>query len=314
MVGAQVCFYAAQMLLALEAIHSRDIVYRDLKPENLLLDRDGYIRLTDFGLSKEGVSSGDSGAETFCGTAEYLAPELLGSPGKSGGGRKSKKVPHGRAVDIWSLGVLMYEMIHGLPPFYDTDTRRMYDKILHAELQFSTFFSDDACDLISRMLERDPRRRMTVTEAKSHRFFVRPPAFLPRSSSLRFVDIKFLRFASSLPIYLVADNVVFCTAGFSGVEKDAAEGLQAADGAAARPRARPLLLRPDVHCRAAVRFPNPTIACCFWMEEEETLPMGPQPSALDPPASGSWKPTMRFLSDITRLPSQPRKHWCLSHD
>ena len=203
------CFYAAQMLLALEAIHSRDIVYRDLKPENLLLDRDGYIRLTDFGLSKEGVSSGDSGAETFCGTAEYLAPELLGSPGKSGGGRKSKKVPHGRAVDIWSLGVLMYEMIHGLPPFYDTDTRRMYDKILHAELQFSTFFSDDACDLISRMLERDPRRRMTVTEAKSHRFFVRPPAFLPRSSSLRFVDINFLRFASSLQSLLQLTTLSF---------------------------------------------------------------------------------------------------------
>ena len=68
---------------------------------------------------------------------------------------------------------------------------RMYDKILHAELQFSTFFSDDACDLISRMLERDPRRRMTVTEAKSHRFFVRPPAF-PRLSSLRFFEISLL--------------------------------------------------------------------------------------------------------------------------
>ena len=91
------------------------------------------------------------------------------------------------------------------------------------------------------------------------------------------------------------------------MEKDAAEGLQAADGAAARTRARPLLLRPDIHCRAPVRFPNPTIACCFWMEEEETLPMGPQPSALDPPASGSWKPTMRFLSDITRTPPRARK-------
>ena len=170
-----VCFYTAQMVLALEQIHGMDVVYRDLKPENLLLDGDGYIRLTDFGLSKEDVSEGDSGASTFCGTAEYIAPELLldSRAGRAGGGsrRKDKKVPHGKGVDMWSLGILMYEMIHGLPPFYDTDTRRMYDKILNADLQFSPFFSPDACDLITRLLERDPRRRITVAEAKRHPFF-----------------------------------------------------------------------------------------------------------------------------------------------
>ena len=164
-----VCFYSAQMLLALEQIHDRGVVYRDLKPENLLLDSDGYIRLTDFGLSKEDVSASDSGASTFCGTAEYIAPELLSKRG-GGGSRKDKKVPHGTAVDMWSLGILMYEMIHGLPPFYDTDTRRMYDKILRAELTFSSCFSDDACDIISRLLDRDPRRRMTASEAKRHRW------------------------------------------------------------------------------------------------------------------------------------------------
>lgn len=164
-----VCFYSAQMLLALEQIHDRGVVYRDLKPENLLLDSDGYIRLTDFGLSKEHVSQTHSGASTFCGTAEYIAPELL-SKHSGGGRRKDKKVPHGTAVDMWSLGILMYEMIHGLPPFYDTNTRRMYDKILRAELSFTSSFSDDACDIISRLLERDPRRRMTVTEAKAHRW------------------------------------------------------------------------------------------------------------------------------------------------
>ena len=163
--GVQVCFYAAQMLLALEAIHSRDIVYRDLKPENLLLDRDGYIRLTDFGLSKEGVSSGDSGAETFCGTAEYLAPELLGSPGKSGGGRKSKKVPHGRAVDIWSLGVLMYEMIHGLPPFYDTDTRR-YEILTENWRYFGETFADFGIfdGYFRQNVRQDPARGAAVLD------------------------------------------------------------------------------------------------------------------------------------------------------
>ena len=99
-------FYAAQITLALEHLHSVNVIYRDLKPENVLLDHKGNVRLTDFGLSKEGVQSVDSGAHSFCGTPEYLAPEVLNRSG------------HGRAVDWWSLGALLYEMLTGLPPFY----------------------------------------------------------------------------------------------------------------------------------------------------------------------------------------------------
>jgi serine/threonine protein kinase len=81
------------------------VIYRDLKPENVLLDHKGNVRLTDFGLSKENVACADSGAHSFCGTPEYLAPEVLNRTG------------HGRAVDWWSLGALLFEMLTGLPPY-----------------------------------------------------------------------------------------------------------------------------------------------------------------------------------------------------
>ena len=157
-------FYAAQIILALEHVHSLDIVYRDLKPENVLLDHVGNVRLTDFGLSKEGVSDHSTGASSFCGTPEYIAPEVLLRQG------------HGRAVDWWSLGALLYEMISGLPPFYSRNRETMFEKIMSAELVFPPFMSEDAKSLLSKLLVRDPKNRLgsgerDAGELKEHDFF-----------------------------------------------------------------------------------------------------------------------------------------------
>mmetsp|Transcript_7435 Transcript_7435/g.11093 ORF Transcript_7435/g.11093 Transcript_7435/m.11093 type:complete len:636 (-) Transcript_7435:401-2308(-) len=157
-------FYAAQIILALEYVHLKGVIYRDLKPENVLLDGHGNIRLTDFGLSKEGVSDHSSGANSFCGTPEYIAPEVLMRQG------------HGRAVDWWSLGALLYEMMAGLPPFYSKSRQTMFEKIMTANLSFPPQISLVAKDLLSRLLVRDPKDRLGSGEAdaqelKSHEFF-----------------------------------------------------------------------------------------------------------------------------------------------
>ncbi|CAK9032147.1 Protein kinase 2 (PK2) [Durusdinium trenchii] len=153
-------FYAAEIALGLEHVHAMNIIYRDLKPENLLLDADGHIRITDFGLSKENVT--DDNVRSFCGTPEYLAPEVL------------KRQTYGKAVDWWSLGTLLYEMISGLPPFYDRNRDRMYKKILGAELRFPSHMNPEARSICRGMLQRDPLQRLGyrgAQEVKSHPFF-----------------------------------------------------------------------------------------------------------------------------------------------
>ncbi|CDS13492.1 hypothetical protein LRAMOSA05668 [Lichtheimia ramosa] len=154
-------FYTAELLSALECLHDFNVIYRDLKPENILIDYNGHIALCDFGLCKLNMTD-DERTNTFCGTPEYLAPELL--LGQS----------YTKSVDWWTLGVLLYEMMTGLPPFYDQDTNEMYRKILQDELRFPDDMSSDAQSLLRGLLTRDPDERLGNNGSegiKDHPFF-----------------------------------------------------------------------------------------------------------------------------------------------
>ncbi|EXJ68901.1 AGC/AKT protein kinase [Cladophialophora psammophila CBS 110553] len=156
-------FYTAELLCALECLHGFKVIYRDLKPENILLDYTGHIALCDFGLCKLDMKDEDR-TNTFCGTPEYLAPELLLGHGYT------------KTVDWWTLGVLLYEMLTGLPPFYDENTNEMYRKILQEPLHFPgpEIVPAAAKDLLQKLLDRNPERRLGAggaAEIKAHHFF-----------------------------------------------------------------------------------------------------------------------------------------------
>ncbi|KAE8585609.1 hypothetical protein XENTR_v10021375 [Xenopus tropicalis] len=156
-------FYGAEIVSALEYLHSRNVVYRDIKLENLMLDKDGHVKITDFGLCKEGITDGAT-MRTFCGTPEYLAPEVL------------EDNDYGRAVDWWGLGVVMYEMMCGRLPFYNQDHERLFELILMEEIRFPRTLSPEAKSLLAGLLKKDPKQRLgggpnDAQEVMSHRFF-----------------------------------------------------------------------------------------------------------------------------------------------
>ncbi|XP_078090103.1 RAC-alpha serine/threonine-protein kinase isoform X2 [Mustelus asterias] len=141
-------FYGAEIVSALDYLHSeKNVVYRDLKLENLMLDNDGHIKITDFGLCKEGIKDGAT-MRTFCGTPEYLAPEVL------------EDNDYGRAVDWWGLGVVMYEMMCGRLPFYNQDHEKLFELILMEEIRFPRTLSPEARSLLSGLLKKDPKQRL----------------------------------------------------------------------------------------------------------------------------------------------------------
>eukprot|EP00930_Biecheleria_cincta_P057611 TRINITY_DN43511_c0_g1_i1.p1 TRINITY_DN43511_c0_g1~~TRINITY_DN43511_c0_g1_i1.p1 ORF type:complete len:814 (-),score=123.26 TRINITY_DN43511_c0_g1_i1:15-2423(-) len=159
---AVVRLYMAEVLLALAYLHCRQVLYRDLKPENVVLDDDSHAMLTDFGLSKEGVE-GPQAAKSFCGSVAYLAPEILTRSG------------HGRAVDVYGLGVLLFEMLSGHPPYYSRDKSVLLRNIATAELRAPVRASQNAAKLIYALMHRDPASRLgaqDVSEVREHPFFI----------------------------------------------------------------------------------------------------------------------------------------------
>lgn len=157
-------FYMAEVILALEHLHRNvGIVYRDLKPENVLLDSDGHVLLTDFGLSKVAVDDDDPDrrCRSILGTVEYMAPEVV--QGKS----------YGTAVDWWSLGSLGFDLMTGSPPFRGGNHAKIQERIVKQKLALPYYLSADAKDLLTRLLRKDPRKRLgrDVGALKKHRFF-----------------------------------------------------------------------------------------------------------------------------------------------
>ena len=143
-----------------EYLHSKNIIYRDLKPENVLIAADGYLKLTDFGFAK----IVDTRTYTLCGTPEYLAPEMLLNKG------------HGKPVDWWTFGILLYEMLAGIDPFSDDDPMLIYQKILKGKVKFPRSFDKNAKSLVKHILQADLSKRYGnlkngVDDIKGHRFF-----------------------------------------------------------------------------------------------------------------------------------------------
>jgi serine/threonine protein kinase len=161
---SQVRLYPAELALAIGHLHSQGFIYRDLKPENILVDRDGHVKMTDFGLVKSQMNSATATTSTFCGTPEYIAPEML------------QQQPYTKSVDWWSFGILVYEMLTGIPPFYDENVNRMYRRIIGENIQFPSDFPPTAKDLVNALCDRNPATRLGASdrdaeEVKEHPFF-----------------------------------------------------------------------------------------------------------------------------------------------
>ncbi|XP_054653612.1 protein kinase C eta type isoform X2 [Dunckerocampus dactyliophorus] len=158
-------FYTAEITSALMFLHGKGIIYRDLKLDNVLLDKDGHCKLADFGMCKEGIFDA-IGARTFCGTPDYIAPEIL------------QEMLYGPSVDWWALGVLLYEMLQGHAPFEAENEDDLFEAILKEEISYSPWLSVESVSILKALLTKNPNRRLgcVATEGgenavTSHAFF-----------------------------------------------------------------------------------------------------------------------------------------------
>ena len=182
-------FYICEIILALGDLHKNNIIFRDLKPDNVVIDKEGHALLTDFGLSRENIV-GKEMAKSFCGSIAYLAPEMINRTG------------HGKAVDWYLLGVLFYELLVGVPPYFTSNQEQIFMNIKNAELYIPSFISNKAANLIKSLLKRNPNERLgskrDVEEVKEHEYFYdvdwqkvyerkyKPPQIYLKSNHLQF--------------------------------------------------------------------------------------------------------------------------------
>ncbi|KAK4382910.1 Serine/threonine-protein kinase AtPK2/AtPK19 [Sesamum angolense] len=156
------CIYAAEIVSAVAHLHAHGIMHRDLKPENILLDAEGHAMLTDFGLAKQ--FDEETRSNSMCGTLEYMAPEIILGKG------------HDKAADWWSVGILLYEMLTGKPPFVGGNRQKIQQKILKDKLKLPAFLSSDAHSLLKGLLQKDASKRLGSgprgsDEIKGHKWF-----------------------------------------------------------------------------------------------------------------------------------------------
>uniref|UniRef100_A0AC35UGQ6 Protein kinase C n=1 Tax=Rhabditophanes sp. KR3021 TaxID=114890 RepID=A0AC35UGQ6_9BILA len=203
------CFYASCVLLGLEFLHKNDIIYRDIKLDNLLLTEEGYVKLADFGLCKENMGPYDK-TSTFCGTPEFLAPEVL------------VESSYTRSIDWWGLGVLIFEMLVGEPPFSGDDEEAIFDSIVNDDVRYPRFLSIESISIMRRLMRKNPEKRLGAGEGdasdiKLQRFFAHinwekllareiKPKFVPKIKDFEDVSNFDEEFTKEMPTFSPAKD------------------------------------------------------------------------------------------------------------